>query len=108
MAPVIDEYIDLQLIVGSDPDTLSSYSIMCGDREFDYLILANEIYTEVAAYVLRLRRDAATYPVYLTAIAPSSMDDSDAWSTIRLLNFKKRLETQINVAMEKLARERGL
>ncbi len=104
IAPVVDDYVDLQLIVGSDPDTLTSYSVICGEREFDYLILGNEIYTDVARHILSMRKDAATYPVYLTSIAPTAdMGDNSSWSTIRLMNFKKRLESQFNIALETLA-----
>ena len=102
---VADNYTDLELLAGNGPDSLTSYTILCGDQEFDYLILRNDIYVAVAAYVLNLRKNAATYPVYLTSIAPTGMDDDKAWSTINLLNFKKRLETQVNIAMQQLAYE---
>ena len=104
---VVDQYVDLELVVGNDPDTLSNYAVICGDREFDYLNLNQELYKEVAVHILNMRRDAATYPVYLTSIAPpTSMENDNAWSTIRLLNFKKRLETQINIALGRLANNR--
>jgi len=103
ISPVIDDYVDMELVVGSNPDSLNSYTVICGDREFDYLILNRDIYREVAAHILSMRQDAATYPVYLTSVATTGMEDENAWSTIRLLNFKKRLETQFNIALGKLA-----
>ena len=101
--PVTENYTDLELLAGNGPDSLQSYTILCGEQEFDYLVLRNDIYVAVAGYILNMRRETETYPVYLTSIAPTGLDDDRAWSTINLLNFKKRLENQVNIAMQQLA-----
>lgn len=101
--PLTDNYLDLELLAGNGPDSLKSYTIVCGQQEFDYLLLSNDIYVAVAAHVLNMRKSAISYPVYLTSIAPTGMDDDRSWSTINLLNFKKRLENQVNIALQQLA-----
>ena len=102
-SPIVDNYLDLELATGRNFQTRNGYSIYCGDREFDYLQLKDDIYAAVAGHMLGMRKNAATYPVYLTSIAPTGLDDQTSWSTINLLNFKKRLETQINIALNLLA-----
>ena len=102
--PVSANYTELELIIGNGPeDSLTSYSILCNDEEFDYLILRDDIYVAVAGYILNIRKNADTYPVYLTAIAPTGMDNDKEWSTITMLNFKKRLENQVNIAVQQLS-----
>ena len=64
---------------------------------------ADDIFAAVAAHILSIRENAATYPIYLTAIVPVGMDNQQTWSTINLLKFKKRLENQINIAVQQLA-----
>lgn len=103
---VTENYIDLELLAGNGPESLQNYAILCGEQEFDYLLLRNDIYVAVAGYILNLRKNAASYPVYLTSIAPTGLDSDVAWSTINLLNFKKRLENQVNIALQQLAYER--
>ncbi len=101
---VSSSYTELELLVGNGAqDNLNSYSIVCNDQEFDYLILRDDIYVAVAGYILNIRKNAATYPVYLTAIAPTGMENDREWSTINMLNFKKKLENQVNVALRQLA-----
>ncbi|MGD2119170.1 MAG: class I adenylate cyclase [Chromatiales bacterium] len=102
-APIVDNYLDLELATGRNFQTRNGYSIYCGEREFDYLQLKDDIFSAVAEHILSMRKNAAAYPVYLTSIAPTGMDDQTSWSTINLLNFKKRLEGQINIALNKLA-----
>jgi len=102
--PVSANYTELELLVGNgSEESLSSYSILCDDQEFDYLILRDDIYVAVAGYILNIRKHAATYPVYLTAIAPTGMERVREWSTIHMLNFKKKLENQVNIALRQLA-----
>jgi len=102
-SPIVDNYIDLELVTGNGSDHLSGYTINCAQEEFDYLLLSDDIFAAVAAHILSIRENAATYPIYLTAIVPVGMDNQQTWSTINLLKFKKRLENQINIAVQQLA-----
>lgn len=102
--PVTTHYTELELLVGNGAEeSLNSYSILCNDQEFDYLILRDDIFVAVAGYILSIRKNAATYPVYLTDIAPTGMENVSEWSTIHMLNFKKKLENQVNIALRQLA-----
>lgn len=101
--PVSSRYADLELVISQDADELQNYRVICGQQEFDYLQLRNDIYVALASHVLSLRNSHQRYPVYLTSVMPASMDDDQSWSTIHLLNFKKRLENQVNIALNQLA-----
>ena len=103
------EYTEIELQIGtssgqeSNKNRLNNYSIICNEIEFNYVELRDDIYVAIAGHILQMRKNAARYPVYLTSIAPTGMADEKLWSTIKMFNFKKRLENQINIALQQLA-----
>ena len=103
------EYIEIELQIGTssgqetNKNRLNNYSIICGELEFNYVELRDDIYAAIAGHILQMRKNADRYPVYLTSIAPTGMADEKLWSTIKMFNFKKRLENQINIALQQLA-----
>ena len=102
--PISGHYTEIQLLLDNGQDSLgSSYTVICNNREFDFLEYSNDIFVAIASYILSMRKNAATYPVYLTSVEPTGMMDDKLWSTINMLKFKKRLETQINIALTQLS-----
>ncbi len=103
------EYTEIELQIGNssgqetNKNSLNNYSIICNEHEFNYIELRNDIYAAIAGHILKMRKNASRYPVYLTSIAPTGMADEKLWSTIKMFNFKKRLENQINIALQQLA-----
>jgi len=102
-------YLDVQ-VIGTQHDTgHCSLSIFCGDREFSALELGEAIFEQVARHVAGQRRSGTSYPIYITDLDLSpTMLDTDIRSgvqSIHFLNHKKRVESQLNEALQKLRRE---
>ncbi len=100
-----EEYLDLCLISeGLDLED-RPYMLMCGNREFISLEYGAETFHEVARYVYNQRDVGETYPIYLTSLELSGTAPQQGWSTIELLNFKKRVETRFNQALADILAE---
>lgn len=96
--------IRLQVIgeVRNDEQRLTIY---CDDREFSTMEFGQELFNHVAQYILSKRRSGERYPIYITDLdLPHSMFDGHAGNgqvqTIHYLNYKRRIEKQLNEAMQ--------
>lgn len=97
-----ESYLELRLISDGLDLNQSPHLLVCGDHEFSSIEHGDSIYTAVAEYVLSRRKSSQTYPIYLTGLELSGAATEGNWPTIKLLNFKKRLESRLNQALRQL------
>ncbi len=100
-------FFNLQVMVEPDADSLPLYNIYCEDQEFSSFEFGDQLFAEVARYILSRRRDGSTYPIYITDIdmAPSLTDTGmgvNMAQTLHYLRYKHRIEGLLNQAMELL------
>lgn len=103
-SPLPARYMELRLVSDTLELNGSPYLLICGDREFSSLEQGEQIYAMVAQYVLSKRTSGESYPIYLTGLKVTGAFSGDQWSTIELLNFRKRLEGRLNRALLHLSR----
>ncbi|MEJ1354218.1 MAG: class I adenylate cyclase [Candidatus Sedimenticola sp. (ex Thyasira tokunagai)] len=96
-------YMELHLVSDTLDLNFSPYLLVCGDQEFNSLEHGDHIYTAVAEYILSKRANREAYPIYLTGLEITGAFAAGKWSTIALLNLKKRLEGRLNRALQQLA-----
>lgn len=90
---VIVEVIDGQI----------QYKVFCNDREFSYLQYADEVFKNLADYILSLRIGKTNYPLYISDLdlplqANNNKIDSSPQS-IHYLEYKLKFEQQLNIAL---------
>ena len=103
---VARNYFSIQVIGHAGEGDRSQITIYCNDVEFPGLEHGERLYGEVAAFVLKQRRGGARYPIYITDIdLPRSMLGGAPGAriqTIHFLNYKKQIEDQLRLALERL------
>ncbi len=92
-------YLEIQLITGPSADTTAGCTLICGEQEFDSLVLGNAFYRTVADRVLEHRHSHERYPIYITGVQTAGLDAGASWSTAAMLRLKRRLERQLNRAI---------
>jgi adenylate cyclase class 1 len=102
-------YLDVQVIGSLSDAQHGSLSIFCGDREFSALEYGDSIFEQVAEHIAQQRRSGSSYPIYITDIdlnpAMLGTDGGIGVQSIHFLNYKKRVETQLNEALQKIRRQ---
>lgn len=90
-------------VIGSPDDEHNSLCIFCEDREFSLMEHGKELFNVVAKYVIQRRASGQKYPIYITDIDISrglmGQVESDKLQTIHYLNYKKRIEDNLNKAI---------
>jgi adenylate cyclase class 1 len=78
----------------------TTYSIFCNEREFSSMDSGQDLFSQVTAHILRLRRSGDHYPVYITDIdVPPAVLGADApeqLQTVHFLNYKQKIEDRLN------------
>lgn len=95
-------FISLQVITDYIASTLSLH-IYCQDREFTSLEYGENLYREVANYVLSLRQPPATYPIYITDIDLSRSllgEDFVGVQSVHYLYYKRQIEDALHKALQ--------
>ena len=98
-------FLDVQVIGDLDDNRNGSLSIFCGNREFSALEYGENLFHEVARYITERRSSGNHYPIYITDIDVSptmlNSDGLDGVQSIHFLNYKKRIESLLNEALQK-------
>ncbi len=100
-----EEYLDLCLISEGLELSSAPYLLISGNREFISIEYGAETFHEVARYIYNQRSVGEVYPIYLTSLELSGSAPQQGWTTIELLNFKKRVETRFNRALADILAE---
>jgi len=94
---------ELVLTTGRHGPWKDGFSLLSGAREFSSAELGQDLYHEVADYVLGLRRSHQAYPLYLTGITVSDDPSGSSLSLVELLGFKRVLEKRLAEALRQRA-----
>ncbi|MFO8025086.1 class I adenylate cyclase [Thiohalophilus sp.] len=90
-------YLRLQVLVSAVEDK-PAFSVFCEDREFSSLEYGQDLYRQVAAHIVGLRRSGEAYPIYITDmdLAPNLLNESgNQVQTVRFLEYKKMIEERL-------------
>lgn len=90
-------YLRLQVLVSAVEDK-PAFSVFCEDREFSSLEYGQDLYRQVAAHIVGLRRSGEAYPIYITDmdLAPNLLNESgNQIQTVRFLEYKKMIEERL-------------
>lgn len=100
-------YLSLQVIVEADEEGRTVFTLYCDDREFSTLEFGGGLFDAVVRHVLELRDSGQHYPIYITDISMSRTvlgeNVAGRIQTIHFLNYKRRIENELNKAMARLA-----
>jgi adenylate cyclase class 1 len=107
--PAKSGFMDVQVIGDLDDERHGSFSIFCGNREFSALEYGDRLFYEVAQHITHQRSSGSSYPIYITDIdvnpAMLGSDKIDGVQTIHFLNYKKRIESLLNEALQNIRDE---
>lgn len=99
-------FMDVQVIGDLDDEHHGSLSMFCGNREFSALEYGDRLFQEVALHITHKRSSGSSYPIYITDIdvnpAMLGSDKIDGVQTVHFLNYKKRIESLLNEALQKI------
>lgn len=103
-ALLTEPYIRLKAVAEMGLENEWVYSLYCDDREFSALTYGDELFKEVAAYVVSRRPSKEPYPCYITQLDLSARSEIEAvdFKLAHYLALKTQLETQLNTALLQL------
>ena len=94
-------YFDVK-VIGEVIDGDTIFTLYCERREFSTREFGQRVFERVVEHILSRRRQAAPYPVYITDIDLSRLPvagNAEGRLTIHYLQYKKRIERQMNRAL---------
>ena len=97
-------YLSLQVIVEVE-ESQTVFTLYCGGREFSTLEYGSDLFNAVVRHVLELRVSGKHYPIYITDISMSRAvlgeDAVGKVQTVLFLQYKRRIEEQLNQVMQR-------
>ncbi|MFK5891652.1 MAG: class I adenylate cyclase [Pseudomonadota bacterium] len=101
--PLPKQFLNIQAI--GDLST-QHFSIFCDDTEFSALDYGNNVYHELASYVVNNRPSGLRYPIYITDMDLSTdLMESEGFQSIhisQLLKYKQLIEKKLNLAIKQI------
>ncbi len=101
-----ENYHAIQVIGELSGNTGSVFSIICNGIEFSSLEYGDTVLNNVARQVLKFRKSAQKYPIYITDVeVPNSLFASNASTHLQIshfLQYKKIIENKLLEAMQSL------
>lgn len=102
----VGSYFGIQVIGDVINGERPTFTLYCDGEEFSYLEFGDDVFKEVAQYVLDKRKDRGRYPIYITDIDVTrpllGVDGVLNLQTIHFLNYKRNIEHKLNIAMSNL------
>jgi adenylate cyclase class 1 len=95
------EYTELRLITEGMDLSRAPHLLVCDDHEFNSLEHGDGLFHAAGKYIMAMRKSNRDYPIYITGIEFTRSSTDQRWSTVELLQFKKRLEARLNVELKK-------
>ncbi len=100
-------YFSLQVIAASNENNSTSFTLYCDDQEFSSLEYGAELFSSVAAHIMRRRRSGCPYPIFITDVdLPPGLLEQYPDNTapgVDFLNYKKGMETKLNEALKNIS-----
>ncbi len=104
--PLPKQFLNIQAIGNPSSDSSHHFSIFCDDKEFSTLVHGNEVYFELARYVVNNRPSGLKYPIYITDMDLSiELMESEGFQSIhisQLLKYKQEIEKKLNLAIKQV------
>lgn len=94
-------YTELRLITEGMDLNQSPHLLVSNDHEFSSLEYGDGLFHAVGKYIMAMRKSNRDYPIYITGIEFTRSATEQRWSTVELLQFKKKLETRLNMELKK-------
>jgi adenylate cyclase class 1 len=94
-------YTELRLITEGMDLNQSPHLLVSNDHEFSSLEYGDGLFHAVGKYIMAKRKSNRDYPIYITGIEFTRSAMEQRWSTVELLQFKKKLETRLNMELKK-------
>jgi adenylate cyclase class 1 len=97
----------VQAIASFDASGKPVFTVYCDQQEFSALDHGDDLYREVARFIMSKRRSRERYPCYITDLDLSALTSTDApasgvQQTIDYLRYKQLLEQGLNHALQNL------
>ncbi|GLQ33058.1 class I adenylate cyclase [Litoribrevibacter albus] len=100
----LDDFFNVQAIGDGSTEARLKFTIYCNQEEFSEIEYGDQLYIEVAKYILSLRKSKERYPCYLTDLELAKSDSTPfppgSLQTIHYLRQKSRLEKRLNHALQ--------
>jgi len=104
--PLPKQFLNIQAIGNPSNDETQYFSIFCDDTEFSALDYGNNVYHQLASYVVNNRPSGLRYPIYITDMDLSSdLMESEGFQSIhisQLLKYKQEIEKKLNLAIKQV------
>lgn len=99
------KFFSLQVIVDSDEDNKTTFTVYCEEMEFSSLNYGNRLFDEVVKHIIVKRPSGETYPIYITDISMSSdllsKGGVEKVQAAHFLQYKERFEGHLKQVLEK-------
>jgi adenylate cyclase class 1 len=99
------KYFNVQ-VLGDMVGQKTVFTIYCDEREFSSLDHGNDLFREVAKYVIQKRTSGLRYPIYITDVdlSPGLLGEGFAGGVqvVEYLRYKKRIEAKLNGELARL------
>ncbi|MGD8526867.1 MAG: class I adenylate cyclase, partial [Thioalkalispiraceae bacterium] len=99
-----DRDVKLQ-VLGDNTDAGTMFTVYCQDHEFSTMQHGARLFDEVARHIMSLRHSQQDYPIYITDVDvsfPVLNSEPGKVQTSHYLNFKYKIESYLNQALENL------
>lgn len=97
-------FFNVQAIVLRNKNNALNFTIYCDQQEFSEQEFGDNLFDEVAKFILKNRQSKERYPCYITDLDLSRSQEKHAANTqtSRYLYYKKQLEQALNFALQKI------
>jgi len=104
--PLPKQFLNIQAIGNPSNNSTQHFSIFCDGTEFSALDYGNNVYHELASYVVNNRPSGLRYPIYITDMDLSAdVMESEGVQSIhisQLLKYKQEIEKKLNLAIKQV------
>ncbi len=99
-------FFDIQVIGDMSQEGAAQLTMYCAEREFSTQEFGEQLFPQVARYILDRRASGELYPIYITDIditrTTLGTEAASGLQTVHFLNYKKRIEKRLNDALNAL------
>ncbi len=100
-------FLTLQVLVDSDDQRNTLFTLYCEGREFSSLEYGNGLFKVVVEHILAKRPSGEAYPIYITDISMSPNviggEGASRVETTLFLKYKERIEQRLNQVLQRVA-----
>ncbi len=99
------KFFSLQVIVDSDEESKTTFTVYCDEIEFSSLKYGNNLFNEVVSHILSKRPSGEAYPIYITDISMSTdllaRRSVEKVQGVQFMQYKERIEGHLNQVLDR-------